>query len=218
MGVLAVLLNDQILATGPKYVRGNCPLCHLPRAPRPEEQREVTFVVVVDVRLRTLLGGGTAPPPPKKMFFTSPSPQKIQIIQNMNYGILIHNKIKNELFDCFRFLKNNTFEFVEMCCCVLGVQIAVLALPQVQIQLYKHFIPQTSVALGVLAALLEDSICEKGQTLGAGTGLCVLPWSPGGLHPPPPTTTDYHRPSKTHHHLRSPTTTTYHLSLPLISI
>ena len=54
------------------------------------------------------------------------------------------------------------------------------------------FIPQTSVALGVLAVLIEDSILSRLQCLCAGNGLCCLSlplvafqclqWSPAVLY------------------------------------
>ena len=42
-------------------------------------------------------------------------------------------------------------------------------------------IPQTNVALGVMAVLFEDSILLRGQNLCAGTGLCGFLWSPSYL-------------------------------------
>ena len=42
-------------------------------------------------------------------------------------------------------------------------------------------IPQTSIALGVLAALLEDKILWAKQYLRAGTGLCGLQGASRGL-------------------------------------
>ena len=54
--------------------------------------------------------------------------------------------------------------------------------------------PQTSVALGVLAVLVEDQIPDTGQNLCAGTGLCTSVASRGLQG------ASYH-----HHHLPPPT-------------
>ena len=47
------------------------------------------------------------------------------------------------------------------------------------------FVPKTSVAVGVLTALVEDKIMLTGQNLCAGTGFSGLqrgfPWPPRGL-------------------------------------
>ena len=47
----------------------------------------------------------------------------------------------------------------------------------------SQVIPQTSVALGVLAVLVEDHIPDTGPNLCAGTGLCGLQGVSRGLPP-----------------------------------